>query len=276
MIEYLKRAFWAGPSLPGLGRLPVNALALLGFGILGFGHPSFWLLGAGLETAYLATLVSHPRFQRLVDAEGRSQTTVEAEQGRQELIRSLDPPSRQRLAALEGKRERILSVAQESRAGDFELESSRDALDRLLWIYLKLLVARRQLEATRTQANEADLKKKAADLEQDLSAGAAGGSSAALRDSQTATLKLLRQRLENLERCDESLKQVDSDLARVEAQVDLAVESAALRGGGAAVTANLELASQALDDGLDFGESEAAVHALDQAYGAPPRPRQRA
>ncbi len=38
MIEYLKQAFWAGPSLPGLGRLPVNALAVLGFGILGFGH----------------------------------------------------------------------------------------------------------------------------------------------------------------------------------------------------------------------------------------------
>ncbi|HEV7785803.1 MAG TPA: hypothetical protein VGQ28_10740, partial [Thermoanaerobaculia bacterium] len=59
------------------------------------------------------------------------------------------------------------------------------------------------------------------------------------------------------------------------AQVDLAAESAALRGGGAAVTANLELASQALDDGFEFGESEAAVNALDQAYAAPPRPRER-
>jgi hypothetical protein len=112
-------------------------------------------------------------------------------------------------------------------------------------------------------------------LERSLAGGSTSAASSALRDSQTATLKLLRQRRENLERCDENLKQVDSDLARVEAQVDLAVESAALRGGGAAVTANLELASQTLDGGIDFGESEATVHALDQAYAAPPRARER-
>jgi hypothetical protein len=273
MIEYLKRAFWAGPSLPGLGRLPVNALALLGFTILGFGHPSFWLLGAGLEAAYLGTLVSHPRFQRLVNAQQRSQTSAEAEQSRQELIRSLDLPSRQRLITLEGKRGRILDLARESGAGDFELESARDALGRLLWIYLKLLVAKHQLQSTRTQADAADLKRKITDLERDLASGAA---TAALRDSQAATLKLLRQRQDNLDHCDESLKQVDSDLARIEAQVDLAIESTALRGGGAAVTANLELASEALDGGFEFGESEAAVNALDQAYAAPPRARERA
>jgi hypothetical protein len=268
MIEYLKRAFWAGPSLPGLGRLPVNALAFLGFGILGFGHPGFWLLGAGLEAAYLATLVTHPRFQRRVDAEIRSQGSLDAEQGRRELVASLDLPFRQRLIALEGKRGRILDLARESRMGDFEIESARDALSRLLWIYLKLLVARHQLATTQSQVSKPELQRKAEDLERSL---AAGSSSAALRDSQTATLKILRQRLENLEHCEESLKQVDSDLARVEAQVDLAVESAALRGGGAAVTANLELASQALGEGLDFGESEAAVLALDQAYASPPR-----
>src|SRR5258708_2125775 len=115
MIEYLKRAFWAGPSLPGLGRLPVNALTLLGFVILGFGHPGFWLLGAGLEPAYLATLVSHPRFQALVNAQQRNETTVAADESRQLLIRSLDLPSRQRLVALEGKRGRILDLARESR-----------------------------------------------------------------------------------------------------------------------------------------------------------------
>jgi hypothetical protein len=270
MLKYLKEAFWAGPSLPGLGRLPVNALGALGLAILGFGHPGFWLLGAGLEAAYLATLVTHPRFQRLVDARERSLNTGAAEQGRQELVRSLEPQSRQRLAALEEKRARILATARESGAGDFEVESSRDALDRMIWIYLKLLVARHQLQSTRAQADAAGLRNRIAGLERDL---AVEGTSAALRDSWAATLKLLKQRQENLERCEESLKQVDSDLARIEAQVDLAVESTALRGGGAVVTANLELASQALDEGLDFGDSEAAVHALDQAYAARPRER---
>ncbi len=274
MIEYLKRAFWAGPALPGVGRLPVNALALLGFSILGFGHPGFWLLGAGLEAAYLATLVSHPRFQRRIDAEGRSRASLTAEQGRRQLVDALDPASRQRLAALEEKCRRLLAAAEESQEGDFERESARDALDRLPWIYLKLLVARHQLTATRARADEADLQRQAAELERQLGAG---GTSSALRESQAATLRLLRQRLDNLQRCGDSLQQVDSDLARVEAQVDLAVESTVIRsgGGGAAMTANLELASQALDAGLDFGDSEAAVQALDRAY-APATRRERA
>lgn len=41
------------------------------------------------------------------------------------------------------------------------------------------------------------------------------------------------------------------------------------------VVANLELASEALDDGLDFGDLETAVVSLDQAYAAPLRERER-
>ena len=274
MLEYLKKAFWAGPSVPGLGRLPVNALAVLGLMILGLGHPAFWLLGAGLETAYLATLASHPRFQRLVDAQRRSQTAAQAEAGRQELIAKLDAQARKRLAVVEEKRERILQLARESGAGAFELESQRDALDRMTWIYLKLLVGRHHLEASQVHASEADLKRKTAELERNL---ATAGDSTSLRESQAATLKILQQRLSNLGRFEQTLKQVDSDLARIEAQVDLALENAGLLGSGASVTANLELAGQILDDELYFGDSAPAVLALDEAYGAPPPPaRERA
>ncbi len=267
MLDYLKRAFWLGPDLPGLGRLPVNALAALGLGILGFGHPAFWLLGAGLEAAYLASVATHPRFQRAVDAARRQGAPVQAGQGREELVEKLSPPSRQRLAAVEQKCSRILQLSGENQAEAFEVESQRDALDRLNWIYLKLLVARHYLESSRLQTSEADLERRIADLE----AGAAGGGTAALRESRQATLKLLRQRMSNLELGEQTLKQVDSDLARIEAQIDLALENATLRGGGAAVTANLELASQTLDEGLYFGDAETAVLALDRAYGAPQR-----
>jgi hypothetical protein len=272
MFEYLKKAFWAGPSVPGLGRLPVNALAALGFGILGFGHPAFWLLGLGLEAAYLTAVASHPRFQRLVEAQRRHQKSV-ADQSRRELIDKLDSEARKRLALVDTKCQHILHIARESHAGEFELESQREALDRLSWIQLKLLMARHHLEASRVHASEADLKRKIAGLERDL---AAGGSPSTLRDSQAATLKILRQRLENLSRFEETLKQVDSDLSRIEAQVDLALESAGLRGSGAAVTANLELAGQILDEELYFGDSEATVLALERAYSAPPGVRERA
>lgn len=104
---------------------------------------------------------------------------------------------------------------------------------------------------------------------------AAAGDSSSLRESQAATLKILRQRLENLGRSEQTLKQVDSDLARIEAQVDLAMENAGLRGSGAAVTANLELAGQILDDELYFGDAETAALALGEAYSSAPPPRAR-
>lgn len=272
MFEYLKKAFWAGPTIPGLGRLPLNGLAVLGFTILGLGHPAFWFLGAGLEAAYLAAVASHPRFQRLVDAQRRSQGAAQAEEGREELIRKLDPPARKRLALVEEKRERIFQLTRESGVGAFELASLRDALDRIVWTYLKLLAGRHHLETSREQANETVLKQKIAELERSL---AAGEDSSALRESQAATLKILQQRLSNLGRLEQTLKQVDSDLARTEAQVDLALENAGLRDSGvAALTANLELAGRTLDDELYFGDSETAALALGEAYGAPP-PRSR-
>ena len=272
MIEYLKRAFWIGPRVPGLGRLPVNALATLGFGILGFGHPAFWLLGVGLEAAYLGLVAGHPRLQRLVDAERPRAGSETVEQGWRELTDKLPQEARRRLALVELKRDRILQLAREAQAGDFEAESRRDALDRLTWIYLKLLVARHHLEASREETREEDLKRQIAGLEGET---AAGDAPPALRESQQARLKLLRQRLDNLALGEQKLKQVDSDLARIEAQVDLALENASLRGGGAAVAANLELAGQALDEEFDFGDAETAVLALDQAYAVPPRSRER-
>jgi hypothetical protein len=273
MLKYLKEAFWLGPQVPGLGRLPVNALATLGFAILGFGHEAFWLLGAGLEATYLTLMATHPRFQRAIDARERFQEAGSAEQGRRALAASLTPEARRRFDALEAKIAQTLQTGREAHLGEFEIETRRDALDRLSWIYLKLLVARRQLEASRLHASEADLKRRIADLERELASG--GQDPATLRQSQTATLKILRQRLTNLERAEQTLKQIDSDLTRIEAQVDLAFESATLQGGGEAVAANLELASEVLDDGLYFGDLETAVASVDQVYAAPPRERER-
>jgi|HubBroStandDraft_3_1064219.scaffolds.fasta_scaffold00157_4 hypothetical protein len=270
MREYLKAAFRFGIDLPGIGRLPVNPMAMAGFLILGFANPAFWLLGAGLEAGFLTLLATNPRFQRRVDAERRSQVKAAGEADRDQLVRKLDPRARQRQGALDGKCARVLQVLREAGADDFTLESSQDALSRLSWTYLKLLVASNHLEASRDGATGAGLQRQIAQLEQSLASPAVAG---ALRDSQSATLKILRQREQNLERCEQTLKEVASDLARIEAQVDLALENANLRGSGAVVTANLELASQILDDGLAYGDAQATVAALDQAYNAPAKTR---
>ncbi|HEY0781409.1 MAG TPA: hypothetical protein VGE98_03065, partial [Thermoanaerobaculia bacterium] len=218
MREYLKQAFWLGPVLPGLGRVPVNAVGLAGLAILGFGHPAFWLLAAGLEAGYLALVATNPRFQRAIDARRNAARNELADQGRDELIKKLDPAARRRLSALEDKCARVLQISRDAQAEEMAIESSRDALSRLTWIYLKLLVARYHLESSRVQAGESDLRNQIDQLTASLQSTT---SSAALRGSQQATLGILEQRRQNLERCQQTLQEVDSDLARIEAQVDL-------------------------------------------------------
>nr|MDP9120999.1 hypothetical protein [Acidobacteriota bacterium] len=257
---------------PGLGQVPVNALVVVGFAVFGFVHPGFWVLGGGLEVGYLVLLAGNPRFQRLVDARRRVLAAGEAEQRREDLVRKLTPEARQRYNALEERCARSLQVSQESQAPDFALESSRDALSRLSWVYLKLLMARFHLDSSRIGTSESDLKQKIAALKSTLSSA---DLTAALRESQSATLKILEQRLENLERSQQTVREVDSDLARIEAQVDLALENANLRGSGAVVSANLDLASQILDDGLYYGDAEKDVVALDEVYSVPPKMRTR-
>ena len=46
--------------------MPINKMILAGFGILGFGHPGFWLLGLAYETSYLLTIPGNVRFQNVI------------------------------------------------------------------------------------------------------------------------------------------------------------------------------------------------------------------
>jgi len=257
---YLREAFWLRAPLPGLGRVPLNAVAALGLGILGLGHPAFWLLGIGLEAGYLGMLAGHPRFQRWIDAQRRSAGIASPAT---EL--RLAPEARERLERLERKCARIAELQSAARAEDFG--ENRDALDRLLGLYGQLLASRSELESSRARIDSADLERRIASLEREIERPDA---SAALRDSQAATLKLLRQRRSTLGRCQELLLEVDSDLERIENQVDLTLENAGLPGRDDLAKANLELASELLERGLDFG---VAVTVEPEASGAEERRR---
>lgn len=265
MWRYLTAAFWARPDLPGLGRIPVNLLALVGVGVLGLANPGFWLLGLGAEVAYLFTLATNRRFQKTVDAEQVTLSTGDAEQKRQALIHSLAPDERQRLTAIETKGERILAVQRQSQFSDFALDGTREALSRISWVYLKLLIARHRLLEQARLDTPGELEKRVAELQRELETNHL---SEAMRASKTATLDITRKRLGTLERRQQSLAEIDSDLVRTEAQVDLALENAAIQDQPTAIGTDLSLASHLLDSSL-YGADAAMVMDLDQTFAAP-------
>src|SRR5271170_4461826 len=261
MWRYLKAAFLVGVDVPGLGKLPVNALAAVGMGILGFVEPSIWLAGIGIEVAVVSSLAFHPRFQRLVEAQSGERMLEDNQAKRVRLIAVLPEELRARLRSLENTSGRILSIYQTLGIEPELLRGTESSLEKLQWIYLKLLIARTHLTRELSAESEVSLELRIHQMQQE--SGKQSEPSTALQRSQEATLAILRRRLENLQNRDRILPENDSDLSRIEAQVELMRENAAIEGKPASVETEIELASDLASPDL-FGSQSSLVRDLDE------------
>jgi hypothetical protein len=262
MLRYLREAFFAGPDIPGLGRLPINALVVAACAVFGFVQPGFWFLGLGLEAAYLFALSTNARFQRAVDAAAMAAPDEDLERKRRALLDQLSGDDRSRIGAIDGKCERLAQL--NASADDGLPATDAEAVARLRWMCLKLLFARKTLRDQGGDA-QAQVVAQVAQLRKDL----AGDLAPSLRESKAATLEVLTRRLESLRRREESLAEIDSDLTRLEAQLDLAIDNAAMRGKPIALGPSLDLVGRLLDADA-FGDARDVVADLDQAYPAGP------
>jgi hypothetical protein len=262
MWRYLKAAFLVGVPVPGLGALPVNAMAAFAVAALGFVEPSIWLAGLGVEAAVVGALAFNPRFQKVIDARAIPLAIKAEAEKRSALIAALPANLNARLLALHKTSSRVLAICQKLSAEPELIAGTEASLDKLQWIYLKLLIARDHLANDLGSESAASLTQRIATLEREISSGTSR--KPALQRSQQATLGLLQQRLENLNNREFLLKENESDLCRIEAQVDLMRENAAIEGKPAAVDTEIELASDLRSPGL-FGVHGALVRDLDEA-----------
>src|SRR4051812_48921388 len=103
--DYIKSAFNARP----IGMfIPPNWIGLGGFALLGFINPGFWLIGGGLEFAYLFSLATNPRFQRVVS--GSKTLTQQRERLSQVRVQiaQLAPDDQRRYMLLEQRCQQII------------------------------------------------------------------------------------------------------------------------------------------------------------------------
>jgi hypothetical protein len=263
MWRYLKAAFLVGVDVPGLGRLPVNALAAAGVGILGFAIHPLWLAGLGIEVTLLSSLAFHPRFQNYVDAVSGERSLEDGSAKREALIAVLPEELRSRLRALEQTSARILTIYRTLGIEPELLVGTESSLDKLQWIYLKLLIARHHLVHELGAESPENLEARIEQMQR-INIAAQTEPSTALQRSQEATLAILRRRLDNLQNRDRILCENDSDLARIEAQVELMRENAAIEGKPASVETEIELASDLASPDL-FGSQNSLVRELDAA-----------
>ena len=263
MWRYLKSAFLVSVDVPGLGPIPVNALGAAAFAILGFAQPAFWFLGLAVEAAVVPALAFNSRFQKIVQAQYAQLQEGNAEQKRQTLVKLLEGGSQQRLWALAKRCSQVLDVYRSQQAEDYIVDSNEQALRNLEWVYLKLLVARHHLQNPVNNETEQSLEKKIIELDADLRDGEETES---LRQSKAATLAILKKRLANLKRKAQTIEEIESDLTRIDNQVDLILENATIQGKPQTISSDIELASDLLG-GSVFGDDESAISDLDQTYG---------
>lgn len=263
MWRYLKSAFLVSVDVPNLGRIPVNVLGVAAFTILGFAQPAFWFLGMAIEAAIIPALAFNPRFQKVVQAQSVQVSDSDTAQKRRTLVNMLEPSAKQRLTALIDRCNQVLDVYRSQQAEDYVLESNSQALSRLQWVYLKLLIARHHLLNPVNNETEQTLEKKIQELEVDLRDGEETES---LRQSKSATLSILKKRLANVRLKKQTLDEIESDLTRIDNQIDLILENATMQGKPQTISADIELASDLLG-GTVFGEDETTISDLEQTYG---------
>jgi hypothetical protein len=231
---------------------------------LGFVEPSVWLAGLGLEAAVLGSLAFNPRFQNLVDARALPVAAQAEADKRSSLIAALPPDLQTRLLSLHSTAARVIAICNKLGAEPEALSGTQASLDKLEWIYLKLLIARDHLANDLGAETEATLRQRVTLLQAEIGAPQEAAPTA-LQRSQQATLSLLQQRLDNLQNREHLLKENESDLSRIEAQVALMRENAAIEGKPAAVDTEIEFATDLRTPGL-FGIHSALVRDLDQAH----------
>ncbi|HET9369052.1 MAG TPA: hypothetical protein VFO19_02350 [Vicinamibacterales bacterium] len=225
-LDYVKAAFNARPI--GMFVAP-NWIGLAAGGLLGLLNPGYLVITAGLELGYLLLLSTNKRFQKLVDARHMSGSRGAWDERLAQSLNRLSPRDRQRYVSFADRCRSIIDLQlhgqQSMPAG---LEAQGESLHRLSWMYLRLLVARAVIEnvigpvdgesahdiAARQSALERQLRDERLDAE--------------LRRSLTSQLEILRQRASQRAEAGRKLPYIDAELARVEQQVELIREQAAL------------------------------------------------
>lgn len=219
--KYIKSAFLYRWNLLALG-------AGLGFALLS-GRPdvAIPLVLAG-EIVYLGLLGTHPKYQQYVNAQeakaARESGAAGGEQALDRILGLLPASAVQRFEALRARCVELRQIATELRhAGDDapleELQLS--GLDRLLWIYLRLLFTQHMLERFFERTREADIQHDVRNLEEQLRR-AAGGPEAQkqkVRKTLEDNLATCRERLANYQKARDNGELVRLEIDRLENKI---------------------------------------------------------
>jgi hypothetical protein len=273
-FDYIKAAFNAKPF--GMFIAPnwagLAAVAMLGWKI----HTGFWLIGAGVELAYLLGMATNPRFRKAIDAEFMSKKQGDVAQKKGALLTRLSQDGRANYQYLEQRCREILDLQVNAPEPVVGLESQGEALAKLLWIYLRLLVGREALhrmihenEAIEKYGNGVEERLKEVEkqlVSKDLASD--------LRKSLTSQAEVLKQRLASQKEARSKLAYLDSEIARIQDQVSLLREQAVLPAGHQGLSERIDGVSASLGGTSQWIQEQRSIYGKMEDMVAEPPPLQ--
>jgi hypothetical protein len=273
LMDYVRAAFGARPA--GMFVPPnwigVGAMSLLGVLV----NPGFLVLGLGLELGYLFAVANNARFQRVVDGRTalaeREKERVKAEAQ----VRRLSPESQKRLERLQRMCESVLETHSTGHPHERSLlDSHADSLNRFVWIFFQLLLTREGIlslekEGKLAPETQRRLVREAERIQEEL---AQPDLSPELSRSLQGKLDILRQRMANLTEGEQKLEFVESELSRVEQQVELMRERALVQRDSGALSSQIDLVGSSLGETAEWIRTQRSLFAAteDLSEEAPP------
>jgi hypothetical protein len=277
LFRYLKEAFvfrWNLLLLAGAG-----AAAVLS------GHADIALpLVAAAELTYLAGLTTLPRFQNAIDARANAeerglsgqaaapaQDAASARDRIVEVLRSLSEERRARFLRLRARCVEMTRIAnavrgETSDASGASVELRQPALDRLLWVFLKLLLSEQAIGRFLQAADETQIVRKIDDVNDRIKKR-----QAAVPETERETDRILRSladslataqlRMENIVKAKHNAEFVAAELDRLENKIQAVTEMAVSHSDPDEMSSRID----AIADGIS--QTEQTIRELQNITG---------
>ena len=231
-------------------------------------------LVAAAEAVYLGGLISFPKFRRAIDAdiyqESRPPQPAQDTGGRSliDIIGTLGVEQRRRFEAVRARCVEMRTIASgvRGRTGGGPQpgeDLSTPALDRLLWVFLRLLVSQQALSRFLQNTNADEIRKRLdeskARLEK-IKGGPQGGEERLIR-SLTDSIAAQDLRLQNYERAQSNFEFVRIELDRIEAKIQVLAESSVNRQDPDFLTRQIDSVTESMQS------TEKAISELQQITG---------
>jgi hypothetical protein len=267
MPDYLKEAFlFRWNLLFFLGSVAAAALTPLA--------PALLPLVAAGEVAYLTGLVSMPRFRAAIDAKvhaaGKAETAGPAAAGPPAvslvtMLTGLPPDARTRFERLHARCLEMRGIAAGVRGAAGDQSGSAEeirtpGLDRLLWLFLRLLLSRTALDRFLKTMNEQEISTRLEELRKSVATAQAGGDERIVRSLQDS-VAMGELRLDNFQRAKKNADFVSIELDRIEGKIQALAEMAVNRQDPDFLSSQVDSAAESMR------QTEKAVSELQHLTG---------